>query len=298
VKATTATFIPPEARAMPGYQLLASPTLYPGQTVRARVAADAANPSNVTVRLVVDAYDGDDRTGTSRGPAVDLAPGADAVLSWELPVAVGHPICAVGIEIGHGRYGEGTVLLDWLTWDGAPRLTLDRPPGTGTMWRRAWADGVDRFDGHFPEPFRLVQNEGTGIASQGCREWTDVRVEAPVSSFLMRRGGVAVRVQGMRRFYALLLCDDGMARLVRARDGERVLAEVPFAWEAGRTYRMWLQATGGRLEAWLDGEPLFAVEDEAPLTGGGIGLVCTEGCLAVGAVEVRPAAPGDNGAGT
>ena len=30
----TPTFIPEEALAMPGYQLFASPTLYPGQTLR------------------------------------------------------------------------------------------------------------------------------------------------------------------------------------------------------------------------------------------------------------------------
>ena len=38
VVATTPTFIPPEAIVMPGsYTLLASPTLYPGQEVRARL---------------------------------------------------------------------------------------------------------------------------------------------------------------------------------------------------------------------------------------------------------------------
>ncbi|MDP9363381.1 MAG: ADP-ribosylglycohydrolase family protein, partial [Chloroflexota bacterium] len=46
-RVATPTFIPPEAVAMPGYALLASPTLHPGQTVRAGVAADAANAGPV-----------------------------------------------------------------------------------------------------------------------------------------------------------------------------------------------------------------------------------------------------------
>jgi ADP-ribosylglycohydrolase len=290
VRVMTQTFVPPDARRMPGYELLASPTLYPGQTIRARLSMPNPDNGPVTARLVVESYDGDDRTVTTGGPDVVISTEQDHDVSWSLPSSVPHPIHAVGLEFTGA--GSGAVNLDRLTWDGVPSVVLDRPDGGGELWRRAWVAGVDRFDGHFPEPFRLVQNEGTGIASQGCREWTDVRIEAPVWSFLMRRGGVAVRVQGMRRFYALLLCEDGVVRLVRARDGERVLAEAHVAWEAGRTYRLGLQATGRRLDAWLDGEPLFAVEDEQPLTGGGIGLVCTEGCLSVGAVEVLPAAPG------
>ena len=47
----TPTFIPPEALALKGYDLTASPTLYPGQTVRARVEADAANPCGLQCAL-------------------------------------------------------------------------------------------------------------------------------------------------------------------------------------------------------------------------------------------------------
>jgi ADP-ribosylglycohydrolase len=291
LRATTPTFVPPEARTMPGYELLASPTLYPGQTIRARVLADAANVGNVAARLVFDAYGGDDQVQTTRGEAATLVPGGEATLVWPLDSAAGHPICAVGVEIeGAPAASEGTVFLDWLTWDGAPRLVLDRPAGTGRMWLRAWVDGVDDLKDRWSEPYRLVQNVGTGVASQGTREWTDVRVEAPLWSFLMRRGGIAVRVQGMRRFYSLLLCDDGAVRLVKARDGEAVLAEAPFAWEAGRTYRLGLQARGRRLDAWLDGRHLFTVDDtDRPLLGGAIGLVCTEGCLSASAVAIRPA---------
>ena len=43
VVATTPTFIPPEAIVMPGYTLLASPTLYPGQEVRARLVTHPGN---------------------------------------------------------------------------------------------------------------------------------------------------------------------------------------------------------------------------------------------------------------
>jgi len=44
-RVATWTFLPPDARRIKGYELMASPTLYSGQTVRARVVADAKTPS-------------------------------------------------------------------------------------------------------------------------------------------------------------------------------------------------------------------------------------------------------------
>src|SRR5262249_17448380 len=60
----TPTFIPPEAITMPGYDLMASPTLYPGQTVRARIAADEHNSGPVTSRLYAQVYGADDQLET------------------------------------------------------------------------------------------------------------------------------------------------------------------------------------------------------------------------------------------
>src|SRR5690349_22665794 len=57
----TPTFIPPDAQDMPLYGLVASPTLYSGQTIRARVDGPA--------RLVIQAYTGTDEPRTIEGPA-------------------------------------------------------------------------------------------------------------------------------------------------------------------------------------------------------------------------------------
>ena len=37
---------------------------------------------------------------------------------------------------------------------------------------------------------------------QGTREWTDYQVSATVTATLMAQGGIAIRAQGMRRYYA------------------------------------------------------------------------------------------------
>jgi hypothetical protein len=217
-----------------------------------------------------------------------LAPGAEHEFSWRIGDTGGAPIAEIGVELS-GR-GDGSIYLDYLTWDGEPDVVFTRPAHGGTLWRRAWVDALDLFDPHWPEPFRLVQNHGTGLLIQGTREWRDYQVEARVTPHLAEAAGIAARVQGLRRYYALLLCAGGKARLVKALDGDTVLAEAEFEWEFGQTYDLRLQVTGDRVEAWVDGQRLFDLRDaDRPLEGGAVALVCAEGRIATDAVTVRPA---------
>lgn len=295
-RAGTPTFIPRDAIDLPGYPLLASPTLYPGQTVRAGVSAGAEDLQTTTCGLYAHAYGAGDTLAIVHGPHVELAPGARHEFEWRVGGTGGAPIAEVGVEIrGRGAGPGGTVYLDYLTWDGEPSVTFTRPPHGGQMWQRAWVNGVDRFETGWPESFRLIQNEGTGLLIQGTREWTDYRVSAALTIHLASAAGIAARVQGMRRYYALLLGRDGRARLVKALDGETVLAETDFPWGFGQTHGLMLEVRGPRLRAWIDAQPIFDLsDDDRPLSGGGVALVCKEGCVGCEAVTVRPCGDGDD----
>ena len=273
---------------MPGYGLLASPTLYAGQTVRARVEAGAVNPQAITCGLHIRTYGPDDKLTITRGPAVELRPGASHDFCWQVGDTGGWPIAEVGLEIQGESGARGTVYLDFLTWDGPPAAVFTRPERKAAAWWRAWVDGVDQAS-NYAEPFRLVQNQGRGLLITGTREWADYRVTADVTPHLVQAAGLAARVQGMQRYYALLLCTSGKARLVKALDGETVLAEADFPWELGKTYELSLRVKDNALEAGIDGTALFQVEDvDRPLTGGGVALVCEEGRTATQAVSIRP----------
>ena len=288
-RVATPTFIPPEAATMPGYGLMASPTLYPGQTVQAGVEADAGNGAPVACRLYLRVYGADDKLVRVYGPEAVLAPGAAHGFTWCVP-DVGGPIAAIGVECGAEKPGDGALYLDTLDWGGAPDVIWTRPVHNGTLWRRAWVNGVDEFPS-WGEPYRLIQNEGRGLLIQGTREWTAYRVSADVTPHMAEAAGVAAHVQGMRRYYALLLCREGQARLVKALDGDAVLAEADFPWEFGQTHDLSLEAVSTRLRAWIDGRLLFEVNDaDRPLTVGAVALVCEEGRTATTVVRVQPAA--------
>ena len=288
-RVATATFVPPETLAMSGYGLLASPTLYPGQTVHARMAADIANTKPIACRLYIRTYDANDRLSTTYGPKRTLEAGDIHEFTWRIGDTGGNPIAAIGVDLSSTQRADGVVYLDYLTWQGAPDVTFRRP-GDGKMWRRAWVDGMDHFESHAGEPYRLIQNEGRGLLIQGTREWGDYRVSARVTPHIAASAGIAARVQGLRRYYALLLGPDGKARLVKELDGSKVLAESAFTWQFGGSYELSLQAVSNRLQGWIDGKLLFDGEDaERPLSCGAIALVCEEGRMATDAVRVQPA---------
>jgi hypothetical protein len=288
-RAATATFIPPEAINMPGYMLLASPTLYAGQTVQARLSADATNRQPVSVGLFLRHYGANDALVKIDGPAIELAAGEAITFTWTIPDTGGQPIAEIGIELRSDQRASGAVYLDWLTWGGTPDVVFRRPAEKGELWRRAWVDGIDHFDRWWPEAFRVVQDEGTGLLMTGAREWMDYRVSSMIVPHMGSRFGLAARVQGMRRFYALVLSAGG-AQLVKALDGETVLAQAEVPWELGQPCELALKVTGNHIEGWVDGRRVFDVFDNAqPLVGGGVALLVTEGRIATDDVRVEPA---------
>jgi ADP-ribosylglycohydrolase len=285
---TTPTFIPPEAIDMSDYALLASPTLYPGQEVQARVVADGGNPRAVACRLFVRTYDGNDELATNRGPETVLRPGSDHEFQWRVEETGGQPIAQIGVEISSDEATGGTVYLDYLTWNGEPDVELRRPAEGGTMWRRAWVIGVDRYDPRWPEPYRLIQNQGRGLLIQGTREWNDYRVSAPITPHMVVSAGIGARVQGMGRYYALLLADGSKARLIKALDGDTVLAETDFPWQFDVTYELALEVRDNRVRASIDGKGLFEVADnERALASGAVAFVCEEGRMESDVIRVQ-----------
>jgi ADP-ribosylglycohydrolase len=288
-RASTPTFILPKDLNMHGYPLHASPTLYPGQVIHAELSAAIQNPAPATIRLYISVYEADDQPKRIYGPQVVLSFGQSHLFEWKVPDQGGQPILEIGFEFVSTNPSNGVVWLDYLTWEGEPDVTLKRPVEGGNIWRRAWINGVSAWDPFWPESFRLAQNRGRGMLIQGAREWKNYRLQADIKPLMFTCGGIASRVQGLERYYALLLCQDEKLRLVKAMDGIQVLAETNFAWEAEKTYLLALETFENRIHAEVDGAVFFDIVDTGPLLdGGAIALVVDEGCLSSNAVSIRP----------
>jgi hypothetical protein len=307
-RAATPTFVPSRDVARyferRGYRLLASPTLYPGQTIHARVEASTDHDQPAQVNLYLKHYNAADELSTVEGEIVSLAPGEAAELEWRVPDMRGYPIAFIGVQVRTRTEQRGTIFLDYLGWGGAPDVVLNRPAerernrlaavSGPVMWKLAWVDGLDSRErltdlDYWPESYRLIQNKGRGLLLQGTREWTDYQVTARMIPHMCQAGGIAVRAQGMTRYYALLL-DQEMARLVRAYEGrDTVLAEVARGWTWGETVTLNVKVEGNRLTASIDGEVVLMTEDpEGLYPSGCIALIAEVGRIGCEHVEVRP----------
>ncbi len=289
--ALTPVFSPPDIVDMRTYDMQASPRVYSGQTVKARLIADRANTSTVQAALRIKVYGLNDRLFDFDGPALALAPGEDGILSWTLPDLDGQPIQKIGVALTSDESrADGTVFLDHLRWDGAPLVTLRRPKDPSEFWRKAWVNNVSFFSKNFRSAFRISQDRGSGIIVCGARDWTDYRVASDVAVHLGSGAGLAARVQGLRRYYALQLEAGNKARLVKVRDNSRtILAEAPCRWTLEDPIPLALEVRGANITGFAGGATLRAVDDSAaPFENGGIGLVIAEGALSADEVEVRP----------
>lgn len=285
---TTPTFTPLETLVFTkrGYRLFASPTLYPGQEVTAKVSAPAGNGRAIDVALTIRVYDANDELQDLTAPATTIQPGEESTLTWTIPALDNTPIQQIGLHV-NGTAGD-RLLLDRLGWSGAPNTTFRKGTGDGMMWREAWVDGVDIWEPRWPVDFQLSQDHGTGLIAQGTEEWTDYTVSATVRSPLAASGGIAARIGGMRRYYALVLAHGGTLQLVKCVNQPEVLAEVPFAWKVDRDYEMSLTVEGASLRGRVDEVTIEATDAERPLPGGSAGLVVTEGTVVSGPITVGP----------
>jgi ADP-ribosylglycohydrolase len=240
-RVSTPTFLTPDALKSGGYFMMASPFVYPGQIIRARILADESNERTAHVRLYARVYGKDDKLEILRGELCLCERGEANHFHWEVPDTGGRSVAEIGVEIGD-HSGTGTVYLDWLGIGGTPRVTFRRPEAGGTVWRRAWVNAVDDFrEWGVSRTLALVQNEGTGLVYQGESSWSDYTVTIEGHAHLADAIGVVACVRGLRRYIAVRLEERGeKGRAVLAEqydDHENILAEVPFGWDLYQAVR-------------------------------------------------------------
>jgi hypothetical protein len=286
--AATPTFMLPDELGMEGYKLLASPTLYSGQKVKAGFTAH----QNLDVKLFIKVYNKDDKLDVIDGPNLSVPAEGYSETEWIIPNTHSQPIAEIGFEVAGP---SGSVYLDYLTWEGEADVMLTRPFGSDVrwqpplVWRQAWVDAMDHWDMWWKEPYRLIQDEGRGLIMHGTRDWRDYEVEADITPWLMDAGGIAARVQGLKRFYSLQLAKGNKVRLIKALDGDTILAEGDFDWELNNTYQLKMQVTGNRIRGWVNDELQFEVFDaDSPLLGGGVAYVVEQGNVTSQSMRVKP----------
>ena len=288
-RVATQTFLDEQALSMAGYGLMACPTLYPGQVVEAVLEADSDNHLPVQITLYLRYFGHEDKLKLVYGPKLVLQTGERNSLNWRIPDVGCYPIAEIGVQVDSVQGQPGVVYLDKLTWKGAPQTTLSIPQeGFSRAWHVSWINGASEFHS-WGEPFRVIQDEGTGLLMQGTADWDNYRAETVLTPHMADRFGLAVRVQGLLRYYALVFERENRIRLVKsAYDQTILLGEKDFSWSLGQSISVALAVEGDRLNAFIEGKEIFNVRDvDQPYLRGGIGILVTEGRVGGEAINIQ-----------
>jgi hypothetical protein len=102
--------------------------------------------------------------------------------------------------------------------------------------------------------------------------------------------GVGARVQGLWRFYAILLERPDKPLLVRVRDGARtLLGETSFAWSSEKADRFVVEADVRRISAAVDGVRLAACDDtDEAFVDSGVAIIIQGGAASTDEMLVAP----------
>lgn len=274
------------------YDLMACPLVYPGQHISAVLYANQSNTSGLNVRLRVKAYNPRDDLVTIDGPIATFEDDR-CITRWQIPSELeNHPIKQIGLAFSaEARFDGGNVWLDSVKITRSPQMRLYRPEvkpadaeKSNKMWYRSWVNAVDVFHKWGPS-FFIAHDQGEGLISHGTRQWRNYKAVA--SDFVVNWGpsaALAVRYQGLHRWYALMFLEDRIA-LIKAKDENRMeLASAYFDWFRDQKYEVSVSVEKDTITASVGSIQLTATDAE--FANGGIALIVRNGSLSVQTIEI------------
>lgn len=282
------TFIDPKPRSKADtsyFEVIASPSLYATQTVRATVRT--FSPDNPQVRFYVVHYDGAGDLAKVRGDSLALDAG-DNHLQWRVPDLNGLPIYRVGLELQSHRRLSGRIVLVDMDWKGAPEAFLmggafEMSPGlspfdTATPWTKSFVSSARHFAPDIFSTFCLSHPSENGIVTTGTRDWDDYEVSSRLTLDLHKVAGLVARVRGHRRYYAGVV-ENQSAKIIKRFDAARIiLAEIPYQYSENAQLSFALAVTGDRIGLAIDGQELVRAHD-SNFDSGGAGFLIEEGTV-------------------
>jgi len=278
----TPTFLPPNLEDMHGYELLASPTIYPGQ----RFSASVCGPLGVQAAVLLKYFGQDGQACEWLGESVELN-SLSVDLRCTVPDLGGYPIFEAGLRLT--GQASGTVHVQWIDWSGTPFVDILKGK-LGSITLQGWAHDIDQlgmWTNSEQTTLAITQNNATGTAIYGCRDWKDYRLEATIVPRLGGRFGMAINCQGLRRYLALMVGSDGEVELGCMLGEWRTLARGQVQVQLEEPMLVSLESTPAGIRARVNDAELECVDIEA-LANGAIALIAQEARFDVHSLKIAP----------
>lgn len=265
------------------YETYVSPTLYTGQTVTVR--ADCPREDGPDMRPYIWYADRNGQLQRTDGEWIRLS-SKGTVLTWNIPDNGGLPVLRFGLEFSSVKRYRGDVFIRSIDWSNTPRclnqegIMMRDMWDTNPFWAKMFVASAKCFSPNLNCTYCISHDEPGGLATIGTRDFTDYTVSSMLKFSLHKRGGLAARSAGHRRYYAAVVSGGDTFQIIKHRDGkETVLAEGSVHYAQFVKYPMKFTLCGNKLEASFGEVTIMAEDKEDAYLCGAAGYVVDEGAV-------------------
>ena len=167
-------------------------------------------------------------------------------------------------------------------------MTIRRPESRPCdFWYRSWINGADSLNRKLDRSIYISQAKGEGIILYGTRDWDNYRVVVPKFTVILGApSGVAIRAQGLNRYYSLVFVKGGRLAIVKALDSERItLVSAELQWSLDDDYHITIEAQGDTITARVGDISLTATDSQ--YKNGALALIATDGSVSTDEIRVE-----------
>lgn len=267
------------------YSPVFSPAARPGQTVRLRFRMERWEGEKIGVSgYVRDSWTGKDVQTTQ---TIFPAPGDEHTIEFAIPDLAGSEADEIGIVLtgysGAARRDSGRLLVDLFEIAGKASYSID-------LEKQAVEFGCVTPFSHDGGNWSIASGRMHLMTHAAAASYTggyavaDQRVAAAVTPLAGYSHLLVARASGAMRGYLAGFDGEGSVAILKKDFGTSgvaavsTLASAPFAWVAGRGYRLEFEALGDRLTLTIDGQKVVEARDAAHKTG-------MIGCASTGAAR-------------
>ena len=306
-EAVVDTFFPQELYELTGsarerffqsYNFISCPLLYSGQNIESEIIFKSNSQKPITVTCFINVFGEEDNYERINSESVVLFPDKSQKLKWKIPSTEGNPITQVGFSIESDEANSGSLILNYLTFTGEPNCKFSKPKHIGKhkrgikfsnakMWKASWVDALDKWDSG-ERTFRVCKDSGRGMLITGTDLWKNYKVTSDIAIQRVKTGGLAARVQGLNRYYGLVINASNKLQLIKVINEPKVLKEIDFDLEYYKDYKLSLKVEDNKLSGYLDNKVVLEFTDSSDvLENGAMGLIVEDGTMVTDEVIVE-----------
>ena len=284
------TFYPSDYQAN-GYDLVGSPSIYPGQEISAEFENDDADG---LIRFYVEYLGKSDIPERIYSHKLELnLTSGNQIAKWKIPSGYGYPIIKAGIQNLSSRQ---QLHCKWIDWDGEPdilyeglfKMSPDYIVGRKVpSWFNSFIDSTSNTTVDHLSTICLSNVNENGLLYIGGQDWKNYEVSMSFISTMQEKVGIVFAVNGLRRYYEFSLTESKAELAVVENDHRKVLASFSnYPIVENEEYKMHVYKKGSKIIA-SSGSAIFEIFDNTYKTGGA-GMIISRGTALIRLFQIKP----------